>query len=321
VKLEVRDSGGSEAVAESKDFTIDGIRPFVVETDPVDGAEKVEIEKVLTIRFSEEMNREEVKKALRLKLGEEVVGIKEWRWEEGVKLEIVPEKLLPGEEYCLEISKEATDKSLPGNKLLIKGEEGEERDLLKVRFKVASGWIRGEVVRRGDGKRIKRAELRLKQGEKLIRETKVKKGEFLIEKLGAGEYEIEVKAKGYRVGKLSGVQVEWNKETVVKIELEKEVSELTLDQNRPNPFYPLKDERTEIWYGLPERVTQLRLEIYNLVGELVKVLVDEENVAAGGYYISWDGRSEAGNLVASGTYVLFLQADGKYLRRLMVVVK
>ena len=67
--------------------------------------------------------------------------------------------------------------------------------------------------------------------------------------------------------------------------------EFALEQNYPNPFNP----STTIKYGIPIKAN-VQLSIYNALGEMVKILVNEEKVA-GNYEVSFD----ASNL-PSGVY-------------------
>jgi len=78
-------------------------------------------------------------------------------------------------------------------------------------------------------------------------------------------------------------------------------SELVLLQNYPNPFNPA----TTIGYYLPER-TIVKLTVYDLLGQTVKILLDQE-ISAGNHTITFD----ASNLTG-GTYFYQLQA-GDYL--------
>jgi hypothetical protein len=69
-----------------------------------------------------------------------------------------------------------------------------------------------------------------------------------------------------------------------------------LFQNNPNPFNPT----TEIKYELPEN-SHVTLTIFNLVGQKIRTLVDEQQ-NAGYYSIPWDSKDEFGQEVASGIY-------------------
>ena len=68
-------------------------------------------------------------------------------------------------------------------------------------------------------------------------------------------------------------------------------------QNQPNPFNP----ETAIEYALPS-ATQVSVRIYNVVGQLVKTLVDDYQ-AAGQHQVVWNGTNENGERVASGIYL------------------
>ncbi len=52
----------------------------------------------------------------------------------------------------------------------------------------------------------------------------------------------------------------------------------------------------------------VRLGIYNLAGELVKTLADEE-MDAGSHEIRWDSRDEVCRIVPSGVYTYRVQSD------------
>jgi hypothetical protein len=77
-----------------------------------------------------------------------------------------------------------------------------------------------------------------------------------------------------------------------------------LNQNYPNPFNP----STTISYGIPF-VSDVSIEIFNVLGQRVRVLVSEKQPAAF-YDIVWDGRNDLGAAVASGVYVCRMAARG-----------
>jgi hypothetical protein len=88
-----------------------------------------------------------------------------------------------------------------------------------------------------------------------------------------------------------------------------------LDQNHPNPFNP----STTINYQMPEEA-QVKLVIYNLLGQQIKTLVNER-VEAGFHKIVWDGTDEIGRQVASGVYVYRMDAGSFHHTRRMMLVK
>lgn len=99
------------------------------------------------------------------------------------------------------------------------------------------------------------------------------------------------------------------------VHLKTQPEDFCLNQNYPNPFNP----QTEISYSLPKE-SRVRLTIYNLLGQRVRVLVDKFETP-GFKRVHWDGRDEEGKEVASGIYFYRLQA-GEYNKvRKMVVIK
>jgi len=92
-------------------------------------------------------------------------------------------------------------------------------------------------------------------------------------------------------------------------------TQYSLDQNFPNPFNP----STTIMYSLkdPGHVT---LNIYNVLGQNVRTLVDEYQ-DAGTYTKIWDGCDETGNVTASGMYFYRIKAGDFTEIKKMVMVK
>ena len=88
----------------------------------------------------------------------------------------------------------------------------------------------------------------------------------------------------------------------------------TLLQNYPNPFNP----STVIPYQLSSP-GHVRLEVFNVLGQLVATLVDQE-VSAGVYTAIWRGTDGAGRAVAAGLYFYRLRAGGVSETRRMVLV-
>jgi len=69
-----------------------------------------------------------------------------------------------------------------------------------------------------------------------------------------------------------------------------------LFQNYPNPF----GSGTTIRYQLP-KTGKVTIGIYNLLGERIATLVDEQQ-KAGHYNAYWNGKDDRGNRIASGIY-------------------
>ena len=72
----------------------------------------------------------------------------------------------------------------------------------------------------------------------------------------------------------------------------------------PSPF----NAEVTIPFALAE-AGPVRLAVYNLMGQQVRVLADDW-VAAGAHRVSWNGRTAAGVEAASGVYWAVLQVGG-----------
>jgi parallel beta-helix repeat protein len=79
--------------------------------------------------------------------------------------------------------------------------------------------------------------------------------------------------------------------------------EFALLQNYPNPFNP----ETEIRFQLPQ-ASHVVLKIYNLLGEEVRTLVDEQR-DTGYHAVRWDGKDNNGKPVTSGVYLYQLRTE------------
>ena len=88
-----------------------------------------------------------------------------------------------------------------------------------------------------------------------------------------------------------------------------------LAQNHPNPFNPA----TTIQFTLSE-ATQVRLTIYNILGQSVRELVNGGQ-GAGIYRVTWDGRDSFGEAVTSGVYLYRLEAGANRSVRKMILAK
>lgn len=90
---------------------------------------------------------------------------------------------------------------------------------------------------------------------------------------------------------------------------------LRLDQNYPNPFNPT----TTIRFTL-ERSGQVKMILYNVLGEEVVKLLDE-HCPAGGTQVRWDGRDSRGRALSSGVYLYRLEFMGRAVTRKMILLR
>lgn len=92
-------------------------------------------------------------------------------------------------------------------------------------------------------------------------------------------------------------------------------TEFALLQNFPNPFNP----ETTIGYELAESA-DVTLQIYNVVGQVVRTLIASESQSIGRYQVRWDGMDDRGMPVSSGIYFYQISA-GKFqdVRKLMLL--
>ncbi len=89
-------------------------------------------------------------------------------------------------------------------------------------------------------------------------------------------------------------------------------------KNYPNPFNP----ETIISFSIPQSLTNEKVElvVYNLNGEIVKRLVNE-NLPSGNYLTKWNGTNNFGKEVASGVYIYRLKAGTKNFAGKMNLIK
>jgi subtilisin family serine protease len=92
-------------------------------------------------------------------------------------------------------------------------------------------------------------------------------------------------------------------------------AEFSLSQNYPNPFNPA----TDVSFALP-RDSHVTLEIFNILGQKVRTLVDDD-MEAGYQSVTWNGDDDQGRQVASGIYLYKLNAGDKTFTRKMMMLK
>ena len=107
----------------------------------------------------------------------------------------------------------------------------------------------------------------------------------------------EVRDGGYGINNLP---------TPVSVRIETRPEVYALADNYPNPFNP----ETTLKYQLPESA-DVSLEIYNMLGQVVRTLVNE-NQSAGRYTLQWDGKNDSRHSLSSGIYFYRIQAGGEF---------
>lgn len=88
-----------------------------------------------------------------------------------------------------------------------------------------------------------------------------------------------------------------------------------LKPNYPNPF----NSSTVIRYSLTQK-SLVDLQIFSLKGKSVNSLI-RETQQVGNYQVRWNGLDNNGNPVASGVYLLRLQAEGQQRKQRIILVR
>jgi len=92
-------------------------------------------------------------------------------------------------------------------------------------------------------------------------------------------------------------------------------TEFGLAQNFPNPF----NNETVIKYQVPHK-SHVKIAVYNLLGRLVGVLVEQEQ-AAGFYQIKWNGLDASGRALSSGVYLCRMEAQNYRMVRKLALLR
>jgi len=93
-------------------------------------------------------------------------------------------------------------------------------------------------------------------------------------------------------------------------------SAFALKQNAPNPFNPV----TTIRFDLPNP-TKVTLIVYNILGQEVIRLINNESMEAGFHEIRWNGQNQAGRSTSSGIYLYRIEAGEFSKARKMLLLK
>jgi len=101
----------------------------------------------------------------------------------------------------------------------------------------------------------------------------------------------------------------------VFVDIEKIPSQFNLAQNFPNPFNPT----TTIVFSLDSK-TDHALRVYNLKGELIRILSSGEK-PAGNYQVKWNAMDQNSQKVPAGMYLYRLETPSRYLSGKMLYIK
>jgi len=104
--------------------------------------------------------------------------------------------------------------------------------------------------------------------------------------------------------------------TAIDDPLENPLPVASLKGNYPNPFNP----STTISFEL-RQTGRTSLSVYNLKGQLVKVLINDAELMQGTYNSVWDGTDNAGRGVGSGVYFMRLSFGNESFSRKMLLTK
>ncbi|MEW6041244.1 MAG: FlgD immunoglobulin-like domain containing protein, partial [Elusimicrobiota bacterium] len=88
-----------------------------------------------------------------------------------------------------------------------------------------------------------------------------------------------------------------------------------------NLFDPTQSgQKLYIRYELPE-ASNISVSVHDVTGVEIKKILENVQMPAGAQLIEWAGRNAADEVVASGTYIVYLQAGSYKLRKKVIVMK
>lgn len=89
-----------------------------------------------------------------------------------------------------------------------------------------------------------------------------------------------------------------------------------LFQNYPNPF----NATTTIEFSIPHN-SRVSLEVYNILGQKTKTLLEKTDMSSGAYRADWDGRDVNGRIASSGIYFYRLSITDTNDKQIYSVVR
>ncbi len=141
--------------------------------------------------------------------------------------------------------------------------------------------------------------------------------EFGISQEAYSFYDFKIEGGEYFTYKLSSQFISGTISVVDTAQIQSiEPTDISLSANFPNPF----NSDTKIIFGLSSP-QKLSLKIYDITGQLVKTLIDNEVLEARYHHLLWDGSNNLNQSVSSGTYYLQLTAEGTQKMMKMLYLK
>ena len=137
----------------------------------------------------------------------------------------------------------------------------------------------------------------------VVTENGTKDNPFVLQALSAGTYTVNA---GYKkpTREWDSVSVSIGVTGLSTPESNIVPDKIALLGNHPNPF----NQETIISFSLPSQQA-VTLSVFDMNGKLVRHLNDRP-YAAGINRVRWDGRDDAGNVVASGVYIVQMKSEG-----------
>jgi len=136
---------------------------------------------------------------------------------------------------------------------------------------------------------------------------------YVVHQTWDGKYVVAGATESYGAGYFDGYLVKVDSDLITAVEKEHEndlPKHFSLDQNYPNPFNP----NTIISYQL-SKAAEVKLDIFNILGQKVVTLVSEPQ-QAGNYKYEWDGSG-----LTSGLYIYRIRAGGFVDSKKLVLLK
>ena len=109
-------------------------------------------------------------------------------------------------------------------------------------------------------------------------------------------------------------------EVLIRIHAPPSTYRFRLQANRPNPFNPVTTIPFELPIG-PESAWRVRIAVYNIAGERIRLLKDDLLPSGTRGEVVWDGKDYRGNPVASGTYYCRFETDRYVETRRMTLIR